>query len=148
MWMVATACEVPLTDDAATPITWVSLTGTAVTTATARPRAVLNAGLATSLDETPVTTTCAMRYRVGDWRVGAAVRFTNEGPGVGLCPCAMRVQVGAAVGRVLGVGRAVVGERVGRVGTQVGGVEGRSEGWTEGRELGRATGSLEGCDDG
>ena len=48
---------------------------------------------------------------MGDWRVGAAVRFTNEGPGVGLCPCAMRVQVGAAVGRVLGVGRAVVGEK-------------------------------------
>ena len=58
MWIVAMACMVLLVDDdVVIPITWVSLTGTAVTTATASPRAVLNAGLVASLDDTPVITT-------------------------------------------------------------------------------------------
>ena len=52
------ACIVLLVDDdVVIPITWVSLTGTAVTTDTASPRAVLNAGLAASLEDTPVITT-------------------------------------------------------------------------------------------
>ena len=148
MWMVAVACVVPLAEVEATPTTWVSPTGTAVTADTASPRAVLNAGLAASLDDTPVITTWAMRYKVGDWGVGTAVRFTKEGPGVGPCPCAMRVQVGAAVGRELGVGRAVEGVGVGRVGMQVGVVEGQREGWTEGRELGREKGCCDGCVEG
>ena len=126
--MVTVVCRVPFVKDVEIAVTWVSLVGTAVTAVTARPRAVVNAGVVVSLEDTPVTTTWAMRYKVGDWGVGVAVRFTNEGNGVGTCLCAKRVHVGAAVGRVLGVGRAVEGEEVGRVGMQVGGVEGRREG--------------------
>ena len=57
MWMVAMACMVPLTEADVTPITWVSLIGTAVTAVTARPIAVWKAGLVASVDDTPVTTT-------------------------------------------------------------------------------------------
>ena len=64
--MVAIASMVLLVDDDVIPITWVSPTGTAVTTATASPRAVLKAGLVASLDDTPVITTRARRYTVGD----------------------------------------------------------------------------------
>ena len=55
--MVAMACMVPLTEADVTPITWVSLIGTAVTAVTARPIAVWKAGLVASVDDTPVTTT-------------------------------------------------------------------------------------------